>query len=123
MQEPPALCWNRRDTRQQMQQEYEALLRQFAPDYGEVNHMNLSAAEITVFFGAPPQELEFAYHQHLDFNGLLGRLKSSSYCPDEKSPAYITLATALLGLFDHYAHEGKIAFEYRTQVYLGPLMQ
>ena len=115
-----ALIWNRRDTRQALQQEYEGLLREFAPDYGEVNHMNLGPEDIARFYGdARVETREFDYHQHLDFDGFLGRLKSSSYCPEEQSPAYIPLVTALLGLFDHYAHDGKIAFEYRTQLFLG----
>ena len=116
-----ALIWNRRDTREPFQQAYDALLREMAPDYGEVNHMDLGIEQIEDFLA--PGEIEqrrFAYSQRLDFAGLLGRLKSSSYCPDEQSRHYIPLVTELLALFDHFAADGHIDFIYDTQLYLGP---
>ncbi len=116
-----ALIWNRRDTRQPFQQAYDALLREMAPAYGEVNHMDLGIEQIEGFLA--PGEIEqqhFAHGQKLDFAGLLGRLKSSSYCPDEHSPHYIPLVTELLALFDHFAADGHVDFAYDTQLYLGP---
>jgi SAM-dependent methyltransferase len=115
-----ALIWNRRDTSQPLQQAYEGILREFAPDYGKVNHMNLDKDAMASFFGeCPMQQLHFDNLQRLDFNGLLGRLKSASYCPGESSPNYIPLVTELLALFDQYAVEGHIDFTYNTGVFMG----
>jgi SAM-dependent methyltransferase len=118
---PVALIWNRRDTRRPLQQAYDALLRELAPEYGKVNHMNLGLDEIAEFL-LPGEigQLHFEHSQRLDFDGLLGRLKSASYCPAESSPHYIPLVTELLALFDHFAVDGHIEFDYETEVYVGP---
>ena len=119
-----ALIWNKRNISQPFQQAYDGILREFAPEYGAVNHMNLSTEDIAAFFAAGNMTLlNFDYCQRLDFSGLLGRLKSASYCPDENSPQYIPLVTELVALFDQYAVNGFIDFEYDTQLYLGPVAQ
>lgn len=119
-----ALIWNKRNTSQPFQQAYDGILREFAPEYGAVNHMNLSDDDIATFFAAESMTLlNFEYCQRLDFPGLLGRLKSASYCPAEDSPQYIPLVTELLALFDQFAINGVIDFEYDTQLYLGPVAQ
>jgi len=117
-----ALLWNRRKLSQPFQQAYDGILRELSPEYGKVNHMNLGENEIADFFA--PAEMEvvhFDNSQQLDFPSLLGRLKSSSYCPAEDSPHYIPLVTELLALFDQHAVEGSIDFEYDTELYLGPI--
>ncbi len=45
-----ALIWNKRKLSQPFQQAYDAILREFAPEYGKVNHMNLSEMDIQGFF-------------------------------------------------------------------------
>jgi len=117
-----ALVWNRRKVSQPFQQAYDGILREFSPEYGKVNHMNLDESEIAGFFGPAEMEvLHFDNSQRLDFSSLLGRLKSSSYCPAEDSAYYIPLVTELLALFDRHAVEGAIEFEYDTELYLGPM--
>ncbi|MCP4765640.1 MAG: class I SAM-dependent methyltransferase [Gammaproteobacteria bacterium] len=117
-----ALVWNRRRLSQPFQHAYDAILRELSPEYGKVNHMNLDDTEIAGFFAAGEmQVLHFNYSQQFDFPGLLGRLKSSSYCPAEDSRHYIPLVTELLALFDQHALEGSIEFEYDTQLYFGPM--
>lgn len=117
-----ALIWNKRKVSQPFQQSYDAILREFAPEYGAVNHMNLSDQDIAQFFRSGEMQLsQFDNRQVLDFASLIGRLKSSSYCPAEDSPQYIPLVTELLALFDQHAHDGTVDFEYETQLYLGPV--
>ena len=117
-----ALIWNKRNLQQPFQQAYDALLRELAPDYGKVNHMNLGDDEIGAFFAPGQMHLShFDYRQQLDFEGLLGRLQSSSYCPPEKTPEYERLRRALRDLFDEHAKEQILDFEYDTLLYLGKL--
>jgi SAM-dependent methyltransferase len=117
-----ALVWNRRDTSDPFQQVYEHLLREFAPEYGKVNHMNIEREDIATWFATgTPRELHFNNAQQLDFAGLLGRLKSASYCPAEDSPLYIPLVNELLAQFERHARDGLIEFNYDTQVYLGEI--
>ena len=117
-----ALIWNKRKVSQPFQQTYDAILRELAPEYGKVNHMNLTATDIERFFATGSmQRFVFDNSQRLDFAALMGRLKSSSYCPEEKSPQFIPLATELLSLFDQHAVDGAVEFEYDTELYLGPV--
>jgi SAM-dependent methyltransferase len=117
-----ALIWNQRKIKQPLQQAYDAVLREFASDYGKVNHMNLDDNEIAEFFTpAKMQILEFDNVQRLDFESLLGRLKSASYCPHENSVAYNSLVKALATVFNSHCEQGVINFEYDTRLYLGPV--
>jgi len=114
------LVWNKRAVSEPFQQAYDAILREYAPEYDKVNHMNLDEDDIAGFFAAGSMELlHFGNSQSLDFSALIGRLQSSSYCPAEDSAQYIPLVTELLGLFDQFAINGRINFEYDTQLYLG----
>ncbi len=117
-----ALIWNKRKVSQPFQQTYDAILKEYAPEYNKVNHMNLNEDDIADFFAlGSMEELHFNNSQQLDFSGVIGRLKSSSYCPAENSPQYIPLVTELVALFDQYAVNGMIDFEYDTQLYLGSI--
>jgi SAM-dependent methyltransferase len=119
-----ALIWNKRKVSQPFQQAYDAILKTYAPEYGVVNHMNLSKADIAEFFDAGHMEvLQFDNCQQLTFPGLLGRLKSSSYCPAENSPQYPSLVAELAGLFGQFAVNELIDFEYDTQLYLGSIAE
>ena len=117
-----ALIWNQRRMEQPFQQAYEALLRELAPEYGKVNHMNLDENDIAPFFRPGQMQVShFDNYQQFDFEGLTGRLKSSSYCPNENTPEYARLIDALSGLFDTHAIDGRLIFEYDTRLYLGPI--
>ncbi len=115
-----ALIWNKRNVSQPFQQAYHGILNEHAPEYGKVNHMHLGEDDIACFFAGNGMELmHFDNKQTLDFAGLMGRLKSASYCPAEDSPHYIPLVTELVALFDQYATDGVVDFEYDTQLFLG----
>ena len=117
-----ALIWNKRNVKQPFQLAYDALLREFAPEYGKVNHMNLGDDEIAGFYARGQMRLtRFDHLQRLDFDGLLGRLQSSSYCPPEHTPAYRGLRLAMRDLFEKHASEGIVDFEYDSLLYLGKI--
>jgi SAM-dependent methyltransferase len=117
-----ALIWNKRQISQPFQQAYDAVLKAYVPEYGVVNHMNLSEADIAEFFADGNMELlHFDNSQQLTFPGLLGRLRSSSYCPAENSPQYPSLVTELVALFERFSVDDMIDFQYDTQLYLGPV--
>ena len=117
-----ALIWNKRKTSHPFQHAYDAILRDYVPEYGVVNHMNLTESDIAAFFDAGQMELlRFDNSQQLTFPGLLGRLKSSSYCPAENSPQYPSLVAELATLFEHFALDEVVDFQYDTQLYVGPV--
>ena len=118
-----ALIWNKRKISQPFQHAYDAILKTSVPEYGVVNHMNLSEADIAEFFDNGHMEvLRFDNSQQLTFSGLLGRLKSSSYCPAESSSQYPSLVAELATLFEKFAVNDVIDFEYDTQLYLGSVV-
>jgi SAM-dependent methyltransferase len=117
-----ALIWNKRKVSQPFQQAYDAILRDYAPEYGVVNHMDLTESDIAAFFDTGQMELlRFDNSQQLTFPGLLGRLKSSSYCPAEDSPQYPSLVAELAALFEHFAHDEVVDFQYDSELYVGPI--
>ena len=65
----------------------------------------------------------FENFQEFDFDSLLGRVKSSSYCPAEDSEDFRQLSADLSVLFDDSNVDGKIKFEYHTDLYLGNAKQ
>lgn len=117
-----ALIWNRRDVKQPFQQAYDAVLKIYAPEYGVVNHMNLTETDLAGFFSRGQMEVShFDYSQQLTFADLLGRLKSSSYCPAESSPQYPSLVAELAAPFEQFAVNAVIDFQYQTELYFGPM--
>lgn len=117
-----ALVWNRRKLEQPFQRDYEAVLREHCAEYDAVNHMHLDEASLAGFFTTGGMQLKsFANRQLLDFDGLLGRVKSSSYCPPENTPQFNALEGSLRNVFDQYAIDNVIDFEYDTQLYFGPV--
>jgi hypothetical protein len=60
----------------------------------------------------------FENEQRFDFDGLKGRLLSSSYIPKDGA-RYAEMMQALLVLFDRHAAGGQVRVGYETKVYTG----
>jgi ubiquinone/menaquinone biosynthesis C-methylase UbiE len=117
-----ALVWNQRKLQQPFQQEYDALLREHAPEYNLVNHMNISGDEIAkIFASAGYQKFVFENSQVFDKAGFLGRMQSSSYTPPVNTSEYPKLMESAGQLFAQYEESGTISFEYDTRLYVGKL--
>jgi SAM-dependent methyltransferase len=116
-----ALLWNvRRLDATPFLQEYEELLRRFAPEYVAVGHQHKGEEEIEEFFHPSGYRIETMENlQEFDFEGLQGRLLSSSYAPMQGSPGHEPMIEALRALFDRNQQNGKIRFEYDTKIYYG----
>lgn len=116
------LIWNqRRADATPFLREYEAILRRHSPDYVNVSHKYQDAAALAAFF-APhePRYERFEYVQAFDWDGLCGRVLSSSYVPTsgaEHDAIFADLRVA----FDRGERDGIVRFEYDTDVYFGPV--
>ena len=64
----------------------------------------------------------FSNFQEFDFEGLKGRLCSSSYTPNSTHPNHIPMMIELKRIFARYQVSGKVRFEYKTQVYYGHVL-
>lgn len=99
---------------------YEKMLLEFATDYQQINHTNITLAELEQFFNPHPIEhLTLPNHQIFDFPALKGRLLSSSYCPNLGEAGYEEIMKCLQEIFEENQTEGKIMFEYKTTLYFG----
>jgi ubiquinone/menaquinone biosynthesis C-methylase UbiE len=116
------LIWNERIPTSPFARAYEHLLRTYGTDYEEVNHKHTDAKVIGPFFGANGyQQAAFPNRQVFDWEGLKGRLLSSSYAPEPGHPRHVPMLEGLNALFSKYQSEGKVVFEYDTLVYYGRL--
>ncbi len=115
------LVWNdRRVDTTPFLRDYETLLQEFGTDYNEINHKNVQdKAVFTAFFGAPPMEATFDNVQQFDFDGLLGRLNSSSYVPARDDPRHEAMVRRAREIFTARQKNGTVAFEYDTRVFYG----
>lgn len=118
-----ALVWNSRDQAQPFMQAYEEILLEYGKDFTEVDQQRVVADEtVAAFFApAPMAKATFPNQQVFDFEGLQGRLLSSSYAPLEGEPGHVAMLDALHQAFAHFQSAGKIDFDYRTVVYHGRL--
>jgi SAM-dependent methyltransferase len=99
---------------------YEALLRRFSDDYRSVSERYADDASMAIWFGdglAHTGRMPNA--QQVDFEGLKGRLMSSSYAPKVGHPNHEPMLAALRELFDLTAKNGTVEFAYETRVYVG----
>ena len=117
------LVWNdRRPDSTPFLADYEELLREYTIDYATVNHRQVDAEALRTFF-APDQcaTKTFPYQQTLDFEGVRGRLLSSSYSPEPGHPDYEAMLDRLREIFDRHQVGGQITMEYDTEVTCGHL--
>ncbi|MCM3782772.1 methyltransferase domain-containing protein [Neobacillus mesonae] len=115
------LVWNSRLTEgTPFLVKYDELLHRYGTDYNEVKHTNITADMLRSFFkNEQLNEAEFPNRQIFDFEGLRGRLNSSSYSPSPEHPNYEPMMNALRDIFDLYQQDGQVFFEYNTQIFWG----
>jgi SAM-dependent methyltransferase len=113
-----ALIWNERQLDSTpFLREYEQLLLRFATDYEKVRHENIDREKISSFFQRSFQKRTFRNEQIHDFEGLKGRLLSSSYMPAQGDESFDQMIDELQALFAKHAEGGKITILYDTNVF------
>jgi len=118
-----ALFWNSRrlDTTPFLRG-YEKLLQDFATDYQQVDHKRIDAAVLKSFFGGDHfQTRTFPNSQTFDFEGLRGRLLSSSYAPAAEHPRHVPMLLELERVFHEHATGAQVRFDYDTELFFGQL--
>ena len=116
-----ALFWNSRhlDTTPFLKN-YEKLLQDFATDYQQVDHKRIDASVLKDFFGGDHfQTRTFPNSQTFNFEGLRGRLLSSSYAPTAGHPRHTLMLRKLERLFRDHESGGQVRFDYDTELFFG----
>lgn len=116
------LLWNERqlDTTQFLR-DYENLLIEFGTDYETVRHENITKETLRDFFQTDFREAIFRNAQTVDFDGLKGRMLSSSYVPSADDPRFAEMIKNLESLFAEHSESGKIDILYDTKVFYGKI--
>lgn len=119
-----AIWWNSRRLRgTPFLEGYETLLQRYGTDYTKVAERYADDASMRAWFGAGLRDgAHFEHHQRLDFDGLRGRLLSSSYTPKAGAPTHEPMLRALRELFDATAVDGKVSMDYDTRVFAGEVV-
>jgi SAM-dependent methyltransferase len=116
------LIWNERRTDSTpFLREYEQMLLKFGTDYQEVRHERVYQ-DVETFFS--PREFKlrtFDNPQLFDFQGVKGRLLSSSYVPAPGQKDFEPMLGELRTIFDAHQKAGEVVFEHDTRVYFGQL--
>ncbi|HSZ63239.1 MAG TPA: class I SAM-dependent methyltransferase [Terriglobales bacterium] len=116
------LIWNERLTSSTaFLREYEQLLLTYGTDYEEVRHEKTTAMIHEFFSPAAFEERVYSMSQRFNYEGVVGRLLSSSYAPLEGHPKHAPMMQELQRIVRAHAVDGMVEFEYRTRVYYGHL--
>jgi SAM-dependent methyltransferase len=117
------LIWHDRSTDgSPFLQAYEEFLHRHAVDYQQVVHRQVANFDVLREFFAPCEVklINIPAEQRFDFDGLRGRLLSSSYVPREGLKAEAMLA-ALPELFASHQQDDRVIFRYETKIFYGHL--
>lgn len=117
------LVWNTRQTKgTPFLEGLERLLLNYGIDYSKVSHTNISEDELHSFFKENKMEKSvFKIQQLFDFEGLRGRVMSSSYTPLPGHPKYEPMIKELRKIFNRYEENGKVPYIYETELYWGEI--
>jgi len=118
------LIWNRRKSlSNEFLKEYEKFLLKYGTDYKAIEKSKLDFNEF--FMGDKGEtkynKITFENHQIFDYEGLEGRLLSTSYIPLNDHPKYNDMLFELKELFKKFQKNNRIKFEYTTEVIYGQL--
>ena len=117
------LLWNeRRLGSTPFLRDYEKLLLEFAPDYPVVKLTLVDETTLRKFFGPLGfRKRSFENRQVFDYEGLRGRLLSSSYTPPVDHHLHAPMLEAVRRLFETHQQNDTVTFDYDTNVYFGRL--
>ncbi len=118
------LVWNeRRVDSTPFLRAFEDLLDTYGTDYKQINHRNVETDPkiIPAFYGGAYQVACFEYVQLFGYDGVKGRLESSSYVPEAGHPDYQLMLAELRRIFDQHQENGVVAIEYDTRMFYGKI--
>jgi ubiquinone/menaquinone biosynthesis C-methylase UbiE len=112
------LLWNNRLFNTEFLKQYEIILKKYATDYNEVNHLLITEKELSEFY-SQFEKITFPNKQTFNHEGLIGRLLSSSYVPLPGEKNHDLLFKEIEKIYKLYAENGKVDFNYITELYWG----
>jgi SAM-dependent methyltransferase len=117
------LVWNvRRTHASPFLADYQKLLERFGTEGKAITHEGIGDEILSAFFGVRGyQTATFDNLQRFGFDGLKGRLLSSSYMPNVGQSGYEPMIEDLSRLFAAHQDDGVVEFAYTTRMHFGRL--
>lgn len=112
-----AIVWNDRRDESPFMQAYRDLLLRFSTDYQQVDHRRITPDVLATFYRGDFQTKRFDNRQIFDWEGIKGRLLSSSYMPLDNQ----AMLTDLRAIYDEHQAGGHVTFDYDTTLYYARL--
>ena len=98
---------------------YQRVLLRYGTDYRDVAR-EIADTQVESFFAPGTcRRAAFQFKQSFGFEGFKGRVLSASYAPEPGDANYQPMLDELRQVFDANEEDGKIAFDYDTEVYYG----
>ncbi len=98
---------------------YQQVLLRYGTDYRGVG-CEIADTKVETFFSPGIcKTAKFEFKQYFDFEGFKGRVLSASYAPEPGQPNYEPMLEELKRIFQANEKEGKVAFDYDTELYYG----
>jgi len=98
---------------------YQHALLRYGTDYRGVGR-EIADTKVETFFSPGKCKIaRFEFQQFFDFEGFKGRVLSASYAPEPGQPNYEPMLEELRTVFDTNQQDGKVTFDYDTEVYYG----
>ncbi|MCL4870600.1 MAG: methyltransferase domain-containing protein [Anaerolineae bacterium] len=114
-----ALIWNSRHPDSPFMQAYDQLVGQWAIQYDTLHHQSTREEGLAWFLSEQMEKATFANEVWHDWEGLRGRVLSSSYAPLPDHPNHAPLMAGLDELFNQYQQNGRVQFLYQTEMFIG----
>lgn len=117
-----ALIWNVRDLGDLFIQAYENLMIKYGKNYQGSRAKIFENTVPSDFFVADSlQVISIPHAQYFTWEGLVGRMLSTSYSLRDGDSGYAQLLSDLKLLFNQYQDQGLIKFSYHTKAYAGSI--
>ena len=89
--------------------------------YETVRHENITKETLQDFFQTDFEQKTFSNVQAVDFEGLKGRMLSSSYIPTQENPRFAEMLENLESLFAQHNENDRIEILYDTKIFYGQI--
>jgi SAM-dependent methyltransferase len=100
---------------------YQDLVVRYGTDYSEVQREVVGIDVESFYAPGTCQCARFEFQQTFDCEGLKGRLLSASYAPEPDHPEYDQMLLDVRKIFAANQQDGRVTFEYETELYYGHL--
>lgn len=115
------LIWNRRLAEcDEFSQEFDRLIQRYSVNNEKKTLKRLTSDEFSIFFGSDSYSVvSLPNQQHLDLEGIKGRLLSDDFLPSQGEDGFNEMMAELESLFERYNQCGRITMRYETEAYAG----